>query len=80
MGDMGDKDDTRDVWLLAGRNLLLDLRFLSCDNVILDVTLGRATEREPGKKKLGDGGGAGGSPVPLDVGVDGEELDKPLAE
>jgi hypothetical protein len=43
--------------------------------VILDVTLGRATEREPGKKKLGDGGGAGGCHAPLDVGVD-EGFDK----
>lgn len=39
------------------------------------MTPGRATEREPGKKKLGDGGGAGGSHVPWDVGVDGEEPD-----
>ena len=50
---------------------------MSCEIVILDVTLGRATEREPGKKKLGDGGGAGGCHVPLDVGVDGEGLDIP---
>lgn len=51
------------------------MRFLSCEFVILDVTRGRATEREPGKKKLGDGGGGGGSHVPLDVGVDGEEFE-----
>lgn len=44
--------------------------------MILDVTFGRATEREPGKKKVGDGGGAGGCHVPLDVGVEGEGLEK----
>jgi hypothetical protein len=30
-----------------------------------------------GKKNLGNGGGAGGNHVPLDVGFDSEELDKP---
>jgi hypothetical protein len=74
---MGDMDALRDVRLLSVRNLVLDLRVLSCEIAILDVTLGRATEREPGKKKIGDGGGAGGCHVPLDVTVDGEELDKP---
>lgn len=65
-----------DISLLPARNLLFDLRFLGCEFVILDDTFGRATEREPGKKKVGDGGGGGGNHVPLDVGVDGEGLDK----
>jgi hypothetical protein len=48
----------------------LDLRFLSCEIIILDVTLGRTTEREPGKKKIKGSGRAGGSHEPLDVGDD----------
>ena len=37
--------------LMSGRKLLFDLRFLNCEMAILGVTLGRAAEREPGKKK-----------------------------
>ena len=45
------------------------------------MTLGRAIEREPGKTKLGDGGGAGGChDPPVDVEVDVEVREKPETE
>ncbi len=44
--------------------------------MILNVNFGRAAKRELGKKKVGDGGEAGGCHVLLDVEVKGEGLEK----